>query len=190
MPYASNDALPAAVRSKLTDHQQTVWRRVWNDVYARHSDEARAFASAWAAVNRMSDKSWSGEFEVKKTVEDQRIVYGWLMVSKTADGKDYVDLQDDHIPEAVMEDALHQYVIESRRGDDMHSVEGTAKLIAAMPFTTEIKAALGIPDGIMPSGAFVGYKIVSEEVWKAIKSGERIGFSVGGMCTKQEITDA
>ena len=138
----------------------------------------------------MSDKAWQGKFEITKSVEDQRIVYGWLMVSKTADDKDYIDLQGHNIPEDVMESALHEYVIESRRGDDMHSVEGTAKLITAVPFTTELKSALGIPDGTMPAGAFVGYKVDSEEVWQAIKSGERAGFSIGGVCTMEDVADA
>ncbi len=189
MPYASNDALPAAVRSKLTVHQQTIFRRVWNETYQRHHSEERAFAYAWAAVNRMADKSWNGEFEVRKLNEEQRIVYGWLMISKTAEGEDYFDLHGDHIPESVMEKALQEYVIESRRGDDMHSIEGTAKLVAAMPFTTELKGALGIADGTVPAGAFVGFRIDSEEVWKRVKAGDRTGFSIGGVARLEDVPD-
>lgn len=68
MPYTSNDELPKAVRSKLSSHQQDVFRNVFNSMMGEDGmTESRAFAGAWsqakqAKVNKASvgDKvSWN-----------------------------------------------------------------------------------------------------------------------------------
>jgi cation transport regulator ChaB len=49
--YARNEDLPEQVRTKLSDHCQTIFREVWNRAYSDHGDEQRAFATAWTAGN-------------------------------------------------------------------------------------------------------------------------------------------
>lgn len=49
MPYTSNDELPKAVRSKLSAHQQSVFRNVFNSMMGEDGmTESRAFAGAWS----------------------------------------------------------------------------------------------------------------------------------------------
>lgn len=60
MPYTSNDELPKAVRTKLSSHQQDVFRNVFNSMMGEDGmTESRAFAGAWsqakqAKVNKAS----------------------------------------------------------------------------------------------------------------------------------------
>lgn len=49
MPYTSNSELPKAVRGKLSDHQQTIFRNVFNSMMGEDGmTESRAFAGAWS----------------------------------------------------------------------------------------------------------------------------------------------
>jgi len=53
MPYNSNDELPKAVRSKLSAHQQSVFRNVFNSMMGEDGmTESRAFAGAWSQAKQ------------------------------------------------------------------------------------------------------------------------------------------
>ena len=53
MPYTSNDELPKAVRSKLSAHQQSVFRNVFNSMMGEDGmTESRAFAGAWSQAKQ------------------------------------------------------------------------------------------------------------------------------------------
>lgn len=52
MPYHSKAELPANVR-KLPEHAQTIWMAAFNAAHKEYGgDEAKAFATAWAAANK------------------------------------------------------------------------------------------------------------------------------------------
>lgn len=55
MPYASNSDLPPAVR-KLSDHQQTVFRKAFNAALKQYGDESKAYAVAWAAAKKADEQ--------------------------------------------------------------------------------------------------------------------------------------
>jgi len=58
MPYASIDELPKAVRSKLTPHQQSVFRNVFNSMMEQDGmTESRAFAGAWSQSKQAVEKA-------------------------------------------------------------------------------------------------------------------------------------
>lgn len=55
MPYSSIDELPKAVRSKLSTHQQDVFRNVFNSMMGEDGmTESRAFAGAWSKAKQAS----------------------------------------------------------------------------------------------------------------------------------------
>lgn len=55
MPYSSNEDLPKAVRSKLSAHQQSVFRNVFNSMMGEDGmTESRAFAGAWSQAKQAS----------------------------------------------------------------------------------------------------------------------------------------
>jgi cation transport regulator ChaB len=58
MPYSSNEDLPKAVRSKLSAHQQSVFRNVFNSMMAEEGmSEGRAFAGAWSQAKQAVEKA-------------------------------------------------------------------------------------------------------------------------------------
>jgi cation transport regulator len=56
MPYRVNSDLPPAVRRRLPDHAQDIYREAFNHAWAGHAGEGRqeeaAHRIAWAAVKR------------------------------------------------------------------------------------------------------------------------------------------
>lgn len=69
----------------------------------------------------------------------------------------------------------------------MHERGGCAVLIESMVFTPEKCAALGISEGTLPVGWFIGFKVTDEDVWKKVKSGEYPMFSIEGTAVREEI---
>ena len=58
MPYSSNDDLPKAVRDKLSPHQQSVFRNVFNSMmYEEGMSESRAFAGAYSQAKQAVAKA-------------------------------------------------------------------------------------------------------------------------------------
>jgi cation transport regulator ChaB len=58
MPYSSNEDLPKAVRGKLSAHQQSVFRNVFNSMMAEEGmSEGRAFAGAWSQAKQAVAKA-------------------------------------------------------------------------------------------------------------------------------------
>ena len=58
MPYASVDELPKAVRGKLSAHQQSVFRNVFNSMMEQEGmSESRAFAGAWSQAKQATQKA-------------------------------------------------------------------------------------------------------------------------------------
>lgn len=66
MPYTTNADLPKAVRGKLSDHQQTVFRNVFNSMMGEDGmTESRAFAGAWSRAKgiKKSDEIEKAEYQ-------------------------------------------------------------------------------------------------------------------------------
>lgn len=63
MPYATNAALPASVRSHLPEHAQDIYRAAFNHAFAAHAGDPRqeeaSHRIAWAAVKRDYAKAGS-----------------------------------------------------------------------------------------------------------------------------------
>lgn len=58
MPYSNNDELPKAVRNKLSPHQQSVFRNVFNSMMEEDGmTESRAFAGAWSQAKQAVAKA-------------------------------------------------------------------------------------------------------------------------------------
>lgn len=56
-----------------------------------------------------------------------------------------------------------------------------------MVFTKEKQIALGIPEGTLPEGWFVGFQVTDTDTWDKIKNGEYIDFSIEGTAMREEI---
>jgi hypothetical protein len=125
--------------------------------------------------------------EIAKVVPDQHLVFGWLYVSKTANGEQVVDHSGDTIAIDELERAAYGYMLNSRTAGDMHQRVGVGRAVASMVFTPEVKAALGIPEGLVPDGWWIGFKIDDTTTWERIKSGELKMFSIGGKAIRSSL---
>lgn len=133
-----------------------------------------------------ADFTWEGT--ISKVDEDKRLVFGWCSLSKI-NGDPVVDLQGDYIPIEETENSAYRYVIESRKGGDMHRRVSkfnqdeplhTADLVESMVFTPEKLVKMGLPPDALPHGWWIGMKVNDEEQWQNVKAGKRLGFSIHG----------
>jgi hypothetical protein len=131
---------------------------------------------------------WRADVEIRKTDEDDHLVFGWLSVSQDENGNLIVDHHGDIITPDELEQAAYDFVLYSRQAGEMHETIGVGRLVESMVFTKDKQAALGIPSGTVPVGWWVGFKIDDPDVWAKVKSGEYAAFSIGGMAIREEVT--
>lgn len=132
---------------------------------------------------------WKRDVEIRKTNDDQRLVFGWLSVAVDKAGKAIVDNQGDVIEPEDLEKAAYEFTLYARKAGEMHErTEGIGRLVESMVFTVEKQQALGIPEGTVPVGWWVGFKIDDDSTWSKVKSGEYRAFSIGGRGIREEVT--
>ena len=121
------------------------------------------------------------DFLICKDAPDQQIVFGWAQVYKDKDGRILVDHDEDFISSSEeLEKAAYDFVLKSRDGGEMHVRKGVSTLVESIVFTKEKMQMMGIPEGHLPEGWFVGFKVHDDDVWKRVKKGEYPMFSVHG----------
>lgn len=126
-------------------------------------------------------QNWTREVEIAKIDSDQHLVFGWLSVAKTKDDKFVIDHHGHVIEPDELEKAAYRFVLESRRGADMHKTDShVATLVESIMFTKEKMAAMGIPEGIVPQGQWTGWYVHDENVWDKIKTKQYKMLSFGG----------
>jgi hypothetical protein len=136
--------------------------------------------------------------EISKIDEDKHQVFGWCTVTHL-DNEPVVDRQGDYVPIDEIEKSAYVYVLESRKGGDMHSrvrkgistdwdqPKHTADLIESVVFTPEKLEKMGMVSKSGQLGWWVGFKVNDEEQWQLFKSGERTGFSIHGSGSRSDV---
>ncbi|MGM9539510.1 XkdF-like putative serine protease domain-containing protein [Anaerovibrio sp.] len=136
----------------------------------------------------MSDSSTvKGRFKIAKSIEDKRIAFGWASIAKDEAGNDLVDLSDDIIEPDTLENAAYEFVKLYREGGEMHERGGCATLVESIVFTPEKMSAMGIPEGTLPTGWWIGFHVTDDEVWSKVKSGEYPMFSIEGEAVREPV---
>jgi hypothetical protein len=125
-------------------------------------------------------------FKIVKSDDDKRLVFGWANVAVRASGEVIKDFQNDIIEIEVLEKAVYEYTLDFGTAGEMHQRGGVGRLVESVVFTKEKAAAMGIPEGFLPEGWWVGYRIDNDEVWNKIKSGEYSMFSIEGTARREE----
>ena len=124
--------------------------------------------------------------EVAKVDAKLGLVMGYAIVC-AKNGEPYFDLQGDHIPEEAMLKAALDFMENSQVAREMHGEEQTGSVVFAWPMTKDIAKALGIE--VRKTGLIIAIK-PDDEMLVKFKSGALTGFSIGGGCVREEITDA
>jgi hypothetical protein len=115
--------------------------------------------------------------EVLKVDESLGLVLGWAIVCKK-DGKDYFDLQDDHIPEDAMLKASADFMDGARVAKEMHQGDAKGTVLFAFPLTEDIAKAFGLET--KTTGLMIAVKPHDKETLEKFRNKEYTGFSIGG----------
>lgn len=116
---------------------------------------------------------------VKISDGDQHMAWGWASVH-VKDGETVVDLQKDAIEPDELVRATTEFMEDVRKAQEMHDASGKqiGVVVHSFPLTFELAKAFGI--NCDKEGWMVGVKVYSDKVWKRIKNGELVAFSIGG----------
>lgn len=126
------------------------------------------------------------EFSVFKTDDDKRLIFGWASISITVDGEQLEDRQKDMIDPEDLEEAAYEYVLNFRDTGEEHiqSMRKKGKLVESCVFTAEKQKAIGIPEGTLPIGWWIGFKIEDDDAWARVKNGTYKMFSIEGKANR------
>jgi hypothetical protein len=124
---------------------------------------------------------------IAKADGDKRQVFGWASVAARVTGEVIEDYQDDIVEIEELEKAAYEYTADFGTAGEMHEHGGVGVLIESVVFTKEKATAMGIPEGYMPEGWWVGFRIDDDEVWKKIKEGTYSMFSIEGTAQREKV---
>lgn len=128
-----------------------------------------------------------GKIEITKADDDKRLAFGWASVAVRSNGEVIEDYQEDIVEPEELENAAYNFVEFYREGGEMHERGGVAVLIESVVFTDEKMDAIGIPAGTLPTGWWIGFKVLDDDVWKKVKEGTYPMFSIEGEAERVEV---
>ena len=131
----------------------------------------------------------TGRFDIKKADDDRRLAFGWAYISEDAAGIQTEDWSGDQLAPDELESAAYQFVKLFREGGEMHERGGCAVLVESVAFTKEKQAALGIPEGTLPVGWWIGFEVTDDDVWAKVKDGTYPMFSIEGTAIREELEE-
>lgn len=138
-------------------------------------------------TNSTFDKENS--FEIYKTDSDKRLVFGWASISIKIDGEQLEDRQQDMIDPEDLEEAAYEYVLNFRDTGEEHisTMRKKGKLVESCVLTAEKQKAMGIPEGTLPIGWWIGFKIEDDAAWERVKNGTYRMFSIEGKANREPV---
>ena len=129
-----------------------------------------------------------GTWQVAKSDQARQQVFGWANISLRKDGRQVTDLQHHEIDPDDLEDSAYQFVVDQGMGGTDHDgQEPGGVLIESMFFSAAKQAALGIPEGTLPVGWWLGFHFPDRAVFDSVVKGERTMFSVEGWAVAEEV---
>ncbi|MDR1688329.1 MAG: XkdF-like putative serine protease domain-containing protein [Clostridiales bacterium] len=148
---------------------------------------AKTFSQTRETEEKTETAKGLSSFKIMKSDDDLRHVFGWASVAVRVTGEVIEDYQEDIIEIEELEQAVYGYVAEFGTAGEMHERGGVGRLIESVVFTKEKMAAIGIPEGILPQGWWIGFHIPDDDVWKKIKDGTYSMFSIEGTGTREPV---
>ena len=141
------------------------------------------------AEEQEKENKLTKKFDIAKSDDDKRLVFGWANIAIDKDGNQLEDLQKDIIDTEDLEESAYEYVLNFRDTGEEHQsgLRKKGKLVESVVFTKEKQKAMGIPDGVVPEGWWVGFYISDDEAWQKVKDGTYRMFSVEGKGKREPI---
>ena len=132
-----------------------------------------------------------GKFEIQKSSDEKMQAFGWANVSLDETGNQLEDWQGDMIDPEDLEQAAYEFVQFYGNGGEMHEPDKriVAKLIESVVFTEEKQRLLGIPEGTLPVGWWIGFQVLDTDVWEKVKDGTYSMFSIEGEAERVPVGD-
>lgn len=138
-------------------------------------------------IPESENQVYKNRFKIHKRDDEKMLAFGWASISLTEEGKQLEDWQQDMIDPEELEQAAYRFVELYREGGEMHERGGAAVLVESVVFTEEKMKAMGIPEGILPVGWWIGFKVTDPEVWEKVKDGTYSMFSIEGEAVREEV---
>lgn len=114
----------------------------------------------------------------------RRMVYGWAYVAKDAEGVQVVDHSEEFVDVAELEKAFHAFMKSHRDSGERHDgLDYGNVVVECVVFTKAKLEAMGIPEGTVPMGAWIGVE-VNAATFEKVKSGSLMAFSIEGEADK------
>lgn len=135
----------------------------------------------------ITEQTVHGRFSIQKSSDEKRLAFGWASISEDENGAALVDLSEDVIAPETLENAAYEFVKLYREGGEMHKRGDCAVLVESVVFTKEKMAAMGILEGTLPTGWWIGFYVTDDEVWEKVKSGEYPMFSIEGTAIPETV---
>lgn len=163
------------------------WASGRGKVTAETRGRAAATVADWEAKRA---KGRIGKAEIVKIDEDQRTVFGWAYITHDEHGQLNVDKSGEYIDDpGELETAAYDFVLESRSGGREHGRNDSgpvvhSTMIESVMFTPEKLEKMGVPEGVLPVGWWVGFKVHDDDTWQGVKDGRWKSFSIHGSGSK------
>lgn len=125
---------------------------------------------------------------IQKSDDEQQIVFGWAYVTHDKDGTVNIDKSGDFV-DAIeeIEKSAYDFVLNSRASDADHTNVKGGTLVESIVFTPEKIEKMGLPEGAIPLGWWLGFKIEDDTTWQRVKKGELTSFSVHGSGVRSKV---
>ena len=131
----------------------------------------------------------TGRFKIQKSDDEKRLAFGWASAAANINGETVEDCYGDIIEIEELEQAAYAFVELYREGGEMHERGGCAVLVESVVFTEEKQRALGIPEGTIPVGWWIGFKVTDDDVWAKVKDGTYSMLSIEGTARRIPIPE-
>lgn len=142
-------------------------------------------------------KTFETKCQLVKLDDEHRHVFGIFSVAKI--GADLVvDHEEDSFDPEELEQAAYNHVLDARIAGENHVRKGVGDLIESFVFTPDKGAAMvkclggeGIVAKLEVDAVFWwgGYHVHDDAVWKAVKDGDYVSFSIGGSADRVPIEE-
>lgn len=126
---------------------------------------------------------------ITKKDDEKQYAFGWAKIAVTVDGEQLVDRQEDLVASEDLEETAYKFVEFYREAGEMHERGGAGILIESIVFTSEKMRVMGIPEGTLPEGWWVGFHITDADVWEKVKDGTYSMFSIEGRARRVPIEE-